>query len=82
MTPLTAEEFIRTLSGAKVQLVPEPPKTLLHDGDIVIWPSFTADYEDPPGRHVEALVFQSKTGGSYVMIMVSKRVYEALGGVT
>lgn len=79
MNPLTAVEFVTTLAGAEITLVPEPPRELIPEGAIVVWPSCTADYEDPPGRHIEALVF-SGTHGGYVMIMVSKRVYAALGG--
>ena len=79
MTPLTIEEFIGALAGAQVTLVPEPPRELIPEGSIVVWPSCTADYEETPGRHVEALVCPG-THGNYVMVLVSPRVYAALGG--
>ena len=79
MTPLTAEEFIKALAGAPVTLSGSPPKDLLKDGDIFIWPSRISDTEETPGRHIEAVVFTGSQG-NYVMVMVSPRIYEALGG--
>lgn len=79
MTPLTAEEFIKALAGAQCTLSPTTPKDLLKDGEIFIWPSRLADTKETPGRHIEAVVFPG-THGNYVMVMVSPRIYEALGG--
>jgi len=80
MTPLTVEEFIQALGGAHVTLSPEAPTKLLRDGEIFVWPSCTADFEDTPGRHVEAIVY-TDPNSTGIMVMVSKRVFQALGGV-
>lgn len=78
MTALTLEQFAQAMAGVKLTLLQEPPRDLVPDGAVVVWPSCTADYEDQ-GRHIEALVFEG-TQSKSVLVMVSKRVFAVLEG--
>ena len=80
MNQLTAEEFVKAIQGTPVRLLPEPPRDLVQPGEVIVWPSFTADYTDQ-GKHIEAVVYPSVQVENACLVMVSKRVYAALGGV-